>query len=385
MNVATRIMPAAHVFCSMQHRPTALARRTPGIGQSPGLHQATRMRRGLMYLGRSLRVHPVADPDFVATDAELILRSNDNVDFGVHRVVLQLASPVFRDMLSMPQSGLPDAPSPLPVVEMFEDALSLRILLKFCYPRPAHDEPQLVSLADVKRAATLAHKYDIVYMHKRAEQALLRCDDASPALVFALAWRFGYHDALRISARRTLDIPYFFKLHITKIMDAPEFTEVPATCFLHLYRYHNAVEKQLQPLLNLMAREWPIMWIRPSDVGAELLYSPASRDPKCACALVTAWFKLKGLDAPMEYRVYSWWWEYLFAVVSSMQRDNRPGDIEAALNDPLLPCMKTAMQCDVCEGGSISIRVLTATRVALRRTIEEYLTLIPLPAATARD
>ena len=36
-------------------------------------------------------------------DADATLRTSDNVEFGVHRVILSLASPIFKDMFSMPQ------------------------------------------------------------------------------------------------------------------------------------------------------------------------------------------------------------------------------------------------------------------------------------------
>ncbi|KAJ7750603.1 hypothetical protein B0H16DRAFT_1318583 [Mycena metata] len=46
-----------------------------------------------------------------STDA--ILRSSDDLDFPVHRAVLSLASPFFRDMFSIPQ---PESEPKIPVI-----------------------------------------------------------------------------------------------------------------------------------------------------------------------------------------------------------------------------------------------------------------------------
>ncbi|KAI0305826.1 hypothetical protein B0F90DRAFT_1609499, partial [Multifurca ochricompacta] len=42
---------------------------------------------------------------FDDADADIILRSADNFDFRVYRVILSKASPVFRDMFTFPHPG----------------------------------------------------------------------------------------------------------------------------------------------------------------------------------------------------------------------------------------------------------------------------------------
>jgi hypothetical protein len=65
-------------------------------------------------------------------DANLILRSADLVDFRVHKSVLAMASPLFRDFLSL----LPDVDvvDGLPVVKLAEDAELLMNLISMLYP-----------------------------------------------------------------------------------------------------------------------------------------------------------------------------------------------------------------------------------------------------------
>lgn len=50
----------------------------------------------------SIAQAPFNDPDKAA---DIILRSGDNVDFYVYRIVLSLASPFFKYMFSLPQAA----------------------------------------------------------------------------------------------------------------------------------------------------------------------------------------------------------------------------------------------------------------------------------------
>ncbi|KZV61219.1 hypothetical protein PENSPDRAFT_593080, partial [Peniophora sp. CONT] len=162
------------------------------------------------------------DTLFNAPDADLYLRSSDNVHFAIYRAIFRLISTVFEDMLALPQAldagppsdGLPHIDSinvdpthvGVPIIQMFEDADSLRLLLQFGYPRSVCDEPKLLAILDIKRAATLAKKYDIGFLREKAENALLHYSGTSPALAFAVSWRFCYNESLRAAARRSIDI-----------------------------------------------------------------------------------------------------------------------------------------------------------------------------------
>ncbi|KZV63948.1 hypothetical protein PENSPDRAFT_553982, partial [Peniophora sp. CONT] len=174
----------------------------------------------------------VLDTRFNAPDAEIILRSSDNIDFAVHKSILQFVAPVFSDMLSLPPAA-DTLSEERPVVEMEEDSDSLRLLLSFSYPRGFIPEPALSNLADIKRSALMARKYDIEFMRDKAERALI---DSSipPAVAYAVSWRFEYSIALRKAARRTLEQPNLFR----SLADSPEFSEVSAVAFIRLWHYH---------------------------------------------------------------------------------------------------------------------------------------------------
>ncbi|EIN03879.1 hypothetical protein PUNSTDRAFT_19366, partial [Punctularia strigosozonata HHB-11173 SS5] len=106
-------------------------------------------------------IRPAHHP-FDDVNADVILRSSDNVDFRVHKLILSLSSPFFRDMFTLPQAPLADAkddPTDRPVVHMMEDHVTLDDILRLCYP--------LTSLTSIKNfdrvysALSAGMKYDM--------------------------------------------------------------------------------------------------------------------------------------------------------------------------------------------------------------------------------
>ena len=73
---------------------------------------------------------------FEAPDANIIIRSSDFVDFRVHKPVLAMASPVFKDLLSLPQPSGSESVDGLPVVQLSEDSELLNTLVSMLYPVP---------------------------------------------------------------------------------------------------------------------------------------------------------------------------------------------------------------------------------------------------------
>jgi hypothetical protein len=73
---------------------------------------------------------------FDVPDANLIIRSSDNVDFRAHKPVLAMASPVFRDLLSLPQPPGGESVDGLPVVQLSEGSELLNSLVSMLYPVP---------------------------------------------------------------------------------------------------------------------------------------------------------------------------------------------------------------------------------------------------------
>ena len=71
---------------------------------------------------------------FDASDTNLIIRSFDLVDFRVHKSVLAMASPFFKDLLSLPQPSDGEIVDGLPVVQLPEGSELLNSLISILYP-----------------------------------------------------------------------------------------------------------------------------------------------------------------------------------------------------------------------------------------------------------
>ncbi|KAH9174307.1 hypothetical protein EDB89DRAFT_2094036, partial [Lactarius sanguifluus] len=67
-------------------------------------------------------------------DANIIVRSSDRVNFRVHKSVLAVSSPFFRDLLSLPQPPDDELVDGLPVIQLSEDADLLNSLVSLLYP-----------------------------------------------------------------------------------------------------------------------------------------------------------------------------------------------------------------------------------------------------------
>ena len=71
---------------------------------------------------------------FTANDADIILRTTESKLFRVHKNILSIASSVFRDMLTVPQS--PPEPTKegeceLPVIDVHDSAEDITLLARF--------------------------------------------------------------------------------------------------------------------------------------------------------------------------------------------------------------------------------------------------------------
>ena len=82
------------------------------------------------------KINPTnSEPEtFDISDANLIIRSSDLVKFRVHKSVLALVSPFFKDLLSLPQPSDSEIVDGLPVVQLPEGSELLDSLISMLYP-----------------------------------------------------------------------------------------------------------------------------------------------------------------------------------------------------------------------------------------------------------
>ncbi|KDQ20466.1 hypothetical protein BOTBODRAFT_308158 [Botryobasidium botryosum FD-172 SS1] len=124
---------------------------------------------------------------FSSPTADVILRSSDDVQFKVHRLLLVEASPFFRTMFDLPQPSTPLADA-LPVVDFAEPEQVLDTLLRWIYPW-GRREVLLKSWAHLKGCLAAACKYEIVLAVDNIKEALTKWPpelDATPLMVYGL-------------------------------------------------------------------------------------------------------------------------------------------------------------------------------------------------------
>ncbi|SJL13604.1 uncharacterized protein ARMOST_17050 [Armillaria ostoyae] len=135
--------------------------------------------------------------------ADLVIRTADNVDFFVHKVLLSLKSPssFFRHVLE--SSHHTEEKDGLPVLEVKEDSRMFRTVLLLCYP---YDVPEIKTIEECFAVGVVLDKYCLDNGFERFIQAML----ASPLMkqnalrIFGFAAAHGWKDLGEAAARNTL-------------------------------------------------------------------------------------------------------------------------------------------------------------------------------------
>ena len=155
---------------------------------------------------------PIAQPanhGFDSPTADVILRSSDDLDFRVHKLILSENSPIFEGMFALPP---PSSFSPssadaklddLPIVPVPEDSQTLSHLLRACYPSKGVWFPDLTVLGKV---LLTAEKYSMIGIMSLLAPLLAEhgLADREPMRVYALACRFGLTNVAAVAAKASL-------------------------------------------------------------------------------------------------------------------------------------------------------------------------------------
>jgi len=146
-------------------------------------------------------------------DANIIIRSSDLVNFRVHKSVLAMTSPVFSELLSLPQPSDSESIDGLPVVQLSEDAELLNSLVSILYPVwlviPNSYEKVLYLLA-------ACQKYEMVqvqsFIHAEVNRGSFPAPVGTEAFrAYAIASSKGLIPEMKRTARLTLDHPMTFE------------------------------------------------------------------------------------------------------------------------------------------------------------------------------
>ena len=146
-------------------------------------------------------------------DANVILRSSDQVNFRVHKGVLAMSSPFFKDLLSLPQPPLDILVDGLPVIQVPENADLLISLVSLLYPIP----PVIPrSYKEVFALLAACQKYDMVSMQSYIREEVRRGYFPEPYRAeafsaYAIASSMGLDPEMERAARLTMDLPLTFE------------------------------------------------------------------------------------------------------------------------------------------------------------------------------
>lgn len=233
---------------------------------------------------------PAPSP-FDAPDADIILRSSDNVDFRVHRSLLAHWSPHWASVL---HSHRPDGSSWLgsskgvPIVGVDEDAATTSLLLRYIYP--GHN-----GALDVRSAFNLlpaARKYTIVPAIRDAKKVVAEFADEYPLRAYAVAEWLHMDAELRTAAEATLRLP------LEDTYD-PILEQMRAGPYARLLAYHRRCTKAATAPLD------DLRW----------MVDTAKKD-----GWIPAWATCTNHACPKRNNTAVWYWEHLQTTRNALAR-----------------------------------------------------------------
>ena len=144
----------------------------------------------------------LSDP-FTTEDGDVILHAGTDDTFRVHKVVLSLASPVFKDLFRTAQPDRPDGgqdglPPTIPITDPPE---SVDLILRFIYP--GVKPPTITNPITLSALLTIADKYGVqtvlpVVEGRLADEEVVGMD---PFGVYTVARRWGLSETAKKAAR----------------------------------------------------------------------------------------------------------------------------------------------------------------------------------------
>ena len=181
------------------------------------------------------------DEKFDAVDADVILRVRGppKRDFRVHKLILSLASPFFKDLFSLPQPTTPISHSSTQsetvqtdVVEVIDPPRALDAVLRMIYP---FTPPSFGGNLDmIVECLTIADKYEIKGAMSQLRSALSGVNASQVLQVYAIASRFGFTGLVKSTSQSIIS-----SVNLMGVPQLPsDFEFIPATTYHKLVRRH---------------------------------------------------------------------------------------------------------------------------------------------------
>jgi hypothetical protein len=173
----------------------------------------------------------VAEAPFNDLEADLILRSSDDVHFYVVKKILTLASPIFADKFStLPPPSHQKSHDVLQVVSLPEPSTILDLALRHIYPVR---NPKTDTLHNASVLAEFAQNYNVEALGTFIAGYLTDSVERDPLGVYAIAVTYKYRLIGIKAAQLCLNLP-FLKLQ------SPYLRCATAEHISELFRYHVA-------------------------------------------------------------------------------------------------------------------------------------------------
>jgi hypothetical protein len=268
----------------------------------------------------------IADAPFNDPDADIILCTADNVHFLVYKLLLSLASLVFRDMFSLPQPSDSQSNKERPVISITEGRQTVETMLKYCYPS---FDPTLETLEDIQAMIEVMTKYDMQEGLKRVRKHLVSPVflQGQPLRVFAIACRYKLKDEAILAAQHTV-------YHPIVVPYVQELDYIPASAYHRLLEYRNKCGDLVVALTNLNSPIWVSSpdWMR---FQVQHTICPAS----CSNRVIPGPFSSHGIK--------EWFCEYLLRAKDALR--SRPCPKTVADPELLRPSLEKASSCRNCS------------------------------------
>ena len=133
---------------------------------------------------------------FTTSDGDIILRAgqdpNSKHDFCVHKFILSLASPVFKDMFTFPQppdQNRVEKPD-ISIIDVLDPPKVLDAILRFIYP--GVEPPEIPDLPTLSALLSTADKYNITSIYPVLKGTLKTFLPRHPFGAYVVACRFGF-------------------------------------------------------------------------------------------------------------------------------------------------------------------------------------------------
>ncbi|KAK0445739.1 hypothetical protein EV421DRAFT_1794562 [Armillaria borealis] len=186
-----------------------------------------------------------ASPPFDGSDptSDIILVSSDGVRFHAHKLLLSLASPFFKDLITLAQAPIDGS---LPSVPLTESSSIIDKILRFCYPIK---DATFDKIAEIYLVAEAMHKYLMEDVTNRLPSELRRLTEVQPLRAFVVACAVGWKEEAAFASKKVLEGP----LLIQDEEDIPELKHLGSVKTYHrLLKFHQKRLDTIKDILQTM-------------------------------------------------------------------------------------------------------------------------------------